>query len=399
MRLLKNHISVKDQSGFVKLLPEDPEDMWHAYNLIQPGDIVSSTTLRKVRMENELGSATNAVSTKSKVVVMKLIGKVQTLDFDPKASTLRVKVKVEEDSEAVGAGQFHTFQLELNRDFTLQKSEGWDSVALDMLRDAISIAAQSQTYVALMVPGEANIYRVTENRTVFAHTVKSTIPGKGAGSAAGDAALRKFNSSVLSNILRLQEIDSPTSKTEPQPLLVGSPGFTAQNFLQYMKDSVASVANKPLSELIKKTVVTHVSSTSPAALAEVLSSKAVAAQMTNARFTRESVLLDQMYESLRKDDGRAWYGPKEVEQCVEKGAVSGGSGTLLISNKLFRSNDIGERRRWVILVDKVKAAGAEVRVLSDVHESGRRLDALGGVAALLSFPIYELEDDEEDDAE
>lgn len=29
-------------------MPEEPEDMWHAYNLIAKGDNVRSTTIRKV---------------------------------------------------------------------------------------------------------------------------------------------------------------------------------------------------------------------------------------------------------------------------------------------------------------------------------------------------------------
>jgi len=36
-----------------------------------------------------------------------------------------------------------------------------------------------------------------------------------------------------------------------------------------------------------------------------------------------------------------------------------------------------------------------VRVLSEAHESGKRLEALGGVAALLTFPVLEEDDGEE----
>jgi len=55
---------------------------------------------------------------------------------------------------------------------------------------------------------------------------------------------------------------------------------------------------------------------------------------------------------------------------------------------------------YLRLKKKAKTAGAEVRVLSEVHESGKRLDALSGIAAILSYPIHELEElnsDEEDE--
>ena len=45
----------------------------------------------------------------------------------------------------------------------------------------------------------------------------------------------------------------------------------------------------------------------------------------------------------------------------------------------------------------------EVRILSSLHESGQYLDRLTGVAALLRFPMPELDDlcesDQEDDSE
>jgi len=72
---------------------------------------------------------------------------------------------------------------------------------------------------------------------------------------------------------------------------------------------------------------------------------------------------------------------------------------LLISNGLFRSQEIEVRKRWVKLVDEVKEQGGEVRVLSSMHESGRRLESLGGVAVICTWPIEDLDDGEveEDD--
>jgi protein pelota len=115
--------------------------------------------------------------------------------------------------------------------------------------------------------------------------------------------------------------------------------------------------------------------------------------------------MDKFFELLRLDDGRAWYGPREVERAVEKGAVGRGGGVLLISDKLFRANDVATRRRWVALVDRVtQVEGGEVRKLSSLHESGKRLEGLGNIAAILTFPLEDLdasepEDDYEEDAD
>ena len=51
MKLLKKQISEKDGTGSVVLRAEEPEDMWHIYNLIHVSDSVKTTTIRKVRLQ------------------------------------------------------------------------------------------------------------------------------------------------------------------------------------------------------------------------------------------------------------------------------------------------------------------------------------------------------------
>lgn len=124
------------------------------------------------------------------------------------------------------------------------------------------------------------------------------------------------------------------------------------------------------------------------------------ARLKDTQFARETRLMDDFLTLLRKDDNRAWYGPREVERAAEKGALGKGGGVLLISDRMFRAQEVGARRRWVGLVDRVREGeGGEVRVLSSEHESGRRLEGLGGIAAILTFPLEGLdeEDGEEED--
>ena len=49
MRIIKTEILSKNGRGYVKVQAEQPEDMWHLYNLIAEGDSIRSTTYRNVR--------------------------------------------------------------------------------------------------------------------------------------------------------------------------------------------------------------------------------------------------------------------------------------------------------------------------------------------------------------
>jgi protein pelota len=52
----KHREITKEGKGYIVLLPEEPEDMWHAYNLIAVGDLVKSTTIRRIQSETATGT-------------------------------------------------------------------------------------------------------------------------------------------------------------------------------------------------------------------------------------------------------------------------------------------------------------------------------------------------------
>ncbi|OAL34853.1 mRNA surveillance protein pelota [Fonsecaea nubica] len=408
MRLVKRNIN-DDGSGSVTLCPEEPEDMWHAYNLIRPTDLLTASAIRRVTTES---SSTG--STSSQRVHTNLTIRVKSLDFDPQAGQLHVSGQIARENRYTKIGQFHTLDLELQRNFTLEKvvegsdgSEGWDSVARAQLEEAIDPTRGTEAVAVVMQEGLANICFITQFQTVLRQRVEVSVPRKrtGAGrSADHDKGLTKFYSTVLDTLLRqLQGLMEHKDNSTSFPILLASPGFTAAGFLKQISETAATKGDKMLQDLVRRNafIVIHSSSGHLHSLNEVLKSPEVLVRLKDTKYARETALMDEFYALLRKDDGRAWYGPTEVEACVEKGAVGRGGGVLLISNALFRSQDVATRRRWVRLVDRVREVeGGEVRVLSSDHESGRRLEGLGGIAAILTFPIEDIEsEDEGEDAE
>lgn len=92
---------------------------------------------------------------------------------------------------------------------------------------------------------------------------------------------------------------------------------------------------------------------------------------------------------------RAFYGFKHVAAAVELGAVE----TLLVTDQLFRDTTPANRRRFVRLFEKVRAYGGNTLVFSSLHTSGEQLGQLTGIAAILSFPLPDLEDMDMEDFE
>ncbi|KAF2095382.1 translation factor pelota [Rhizodiscina lignyota] len=395
MRLIKNNIIQRDGSGSVTLCPEVPEDMWHAYNLIRPTDILRANTIRRVVTKQ---SATGTTSSERMHVTLTI--RVKSTDFDTSAGQLHISGIVASENQHVGLGQHHTLDLELHRNFTLEKADGWDSIAIEILKESVKTGNTAQLWAVVMQEGLANICQITEHQTIHRQAVTVAIPHKRSGTSDYEKAVTKFHSTLLSTLLRHIELPStPSPSNPPPPLLIASPAFYAANFLKYIKETATSTNNKVLLSYCSTILTAHASSGHMSALAAALASPALRSKITDAKYARETALMDRFYELIRKDDQTAWYGPKEVERAVEKGGVGRGGGVLLISDSLFRSQDVRTRKRWVSLVDRVRdVEGGEVRVLSSLHESGKRLEALGGIAAILTFPIPDLDEDDEDDA-
>ena len=203
--------------------------------------------------------------------------------------------------------------------------------------------------------------------------------------------MERFFQTTLDTLVRQIDI------TESKPILLASPGFTAAAFQKYVIDTATRTGDKALLAQKANLIVVHSSSGHLHSLNEVLQSPEVLVRLKDTKYARETRLMDEFLTLLRKDDGRAWYGPREVERAADQGAIGKGGGVLLISDALFRAQDVGVRRRWVGLVDRVRdLEGGEVRVLSSEHESGKRLDGLGGIAAILTFPLEDLDDEEEE---
>lgn len=213
--------------------------------------------------------------------------------------------------------------------------------------------------------------------------------------------MTKFYQTTLDTLLRHMEFNTSSTSMATndavRPVLLASPGFVAAAFQKHI-ESVANTTTPALKRLLPSLVVVHSASGYLHSLTEVLQSPTVKALLSDTKHARETKLMDDFNEQLRKETNKATYGPREVEHAVDQGAVGPGGGVLIISNRLFRSQDVAERKRWVALVDRVRdVAGGEVRVLSSEHESGKRLDGLGGIAALLTFPVND--EDLESDSE
>ncbi|KAF5452115.1 hypothetical protein F2P56_027148 [Juglans regia] len=376
MKIVRKDL-VPDGPGSVKMVPVDSDDLWFAYNLIATGDSVMAVTVRKVLRQAASGGRD------AERVKLKLEIKVEEVaDYDTSGSVLRIRGKNILENEHVKIGAFHTLELELHRPFVLRK-DVWDSVALDVLQQASDPAASADLAVVLMQEGLAHVFLVGKSVTVTRSRIETSIPRKHGPSIAGyESALNKFFENVLQAFLKHVDF------TVVRCAVIASPGFTKDQFHRHLLLEAERRQLRPIIENKSRIVLVHTTSGYKHSLREVLDAPNVMSMIKDTKAAQEVRALKDFFNMLSNDPSRACYGPKHVEVAHERLAIQ----TLLLTDELFRNSNTAARRKYVNLVNSVKDSGGTVHIFSSLHVSGEQLANITGIAAILRFPLPDLED-------
>jgi protein pelota len=378
MKLLRKAFSAGGP-GDAKVVPEDGEDLWHAFNLIRPGDRVTATTFRKVTRDSGAGGDSERVK-------LKLTVAVEGVDYDGEGGVIRLKGRNLTESEHVRLGAYHSLELEPGRAFELGK-DVWDALDAARLQEACDPAAGADLAALLITEGLATLCLVGRTCTVVRARVEVAIPRKRGAAAAGyDKALGTFRERAFAAVAR--HVDWEQIKC----LVIAGPGFEKDGFRAFLDAEAQRREARPLLVNRANIVVAPASSAYKHALKEVLASPAVAGRVKDTLAARQTGAMSEFMATLAADPARAFYGPGHVRAAHELGAIA----TLLLSDALFRAADPAARRRYAALAAEVEAGGGKALVFSAAHASGEQLGQLTGIAAILRFPLPELEDQEFD---
>lgn len=116
MKILKRSFK-KGSEGYIIVIPTDDEDLWHIYNLIQVGDCIRMSTLRKIVKEN----ATGLKNTEKKRLTLTL--SIVSINYFSEGDRLTISIKGKniKENDYLQIGQYHTFMIELNQKVTIFK--------------------------------------------------------------------------------------------------------------------------------------------------------------------------------------------------------------------------------------------------------------------------------------
>jgi protein pelota len=376
---IKSNISelVPGCAGKAILICDNLEDLWHLYNIVVKGDFVKTITFRKVT--HEKSGKSSSIKKKINITI-----KVEEIEYDQKEGIIRYKGKNVSENEYIAIGQYQSIEIAKGLMFTIFK-KNWDEICIERLKQATDVTITSDLAAIVMEEGIAHLYLISSHITTLKAKIEQTIAKKRKGPSQHDKSLNIFFQKILDAILK--NINFEVVKC----IIVASPGFTKDQFSDFLSDNTAN--NKSyeiIQKNLKKFVYVHSSSGYKQALNEIMTKPEVLSQIKNTKASEDINVMDRFNEILGKEMDRIIFGLKSVITANEKEAID----TLIVSDNYLRKISPKTRQQVSEIMKSVKLKGGSVMKMSSQHVTGEKIDAFGGITAILRYAIPELNESE-----
>ncbi|VVB85007.1 Peptide chain release factor subunit 1 [uncultured archaeon] len=347
MKVLKKELRFNE--GEISLITESLDDLWHLKYILEPGDLVYAFTKRRIE-----GATDKLRPEKADKKTVRLGINVEKVEFHKFSNRLRVHGIIVEGS--IDEGAYHTLNVEEGTNLSIIKR--WKNDQLERIREAEIAARRPKVIIAAIEEGEASIGLVRQFGVEEDSSLRQSL-GKGEGNNRNE-----FFGELASQLKwAAEKVDA---------VILAGPGFTKEDFLGFLR------TREP--ELAKKAVLEDTTSIGVSGFQEVLRRGAVDRIMEESRIGREAKLIEELMKEISMN-GRAAYGMADVRNALSLGAIE----TLLITDELLRTEREGNSID--AFLKNVEHTQGRIVVFSTEFEPGKKLESLGGIAALLRFKV------------
>lgn len=344
------------KKGIIELFPETLDDLWHLSHIIEPGDLVSSRTTR--RIQDTTGERLRSDRGIKKTFFMGI--RVESINFHKYTGKLRAKGVIEKGPEdLVSLGSHHTIDLKLNNSVKIQK-ERWSRWHKKRIKEAIEASEIPKALVVVIEDDNADIGILRQYGVEYYGPIIGGISGKRMIQKNRQQVINKFYEEIVNTIKKFEGIEG---------IVIAGPGFGKNDFYQFISQKYADIAR-----------ISRLESTGAggrSGIQEVLQKGILEEMATEGRIAQEIRMMARVLEEIGKGSPLVTYGKKEVKMAAESGAIE----ELLVIDEFLREKDVEN------IMDLAENLGGKVMVLSSEHDGGKQLHALGGLAALLRYAL------------
>lgn len=347
---------------FVKVVPSSDDDLWHLYNIIYKGDEVYAYSSRAIKSDEEYSRPKSAERVSAFMGVT-----VESVSWDKFLGRLRVHGLICHAPDIIPTGAHHTLNIALDQPLTIVKKE-WPKHLLDRITKA---SRTEKTLLILSIDDESFAIAETKQYGVEIKIEEHVkLPGKLEADKRTNATRQYFHRA-------LDSLNQRWSTTH-NPIMIIGVGFIKNDFRNFVTDEAPEMSKSIVD-------VKSVNNGGIAGIYEALRSGVLLKASHQLRIVDETEAMEEALKRLGKGDATVTYGIDQVEKAAKMSAVE----KMIIADILLRDAEEDQRLHLEDLMREVEQKRGNVTVISTEHEAGSKLLALGGIAALLRFPLYD----------
>ncbi|MFH0875246.1 MAG: mRNA surveillance protein pelota [archaeon] len=351
MKILSQNL----QKGYVKLSVENLDDLWSLSYIIEEEDIIKARTFRKIKLGKESGADTEIIK---KPVFLSV--KIERVEFHKYASILRASGIIIEGPDDIPNGSHHTINIEEGTVFELIK-EKFLKYQIDKLNDA---KEENNSKILIVVHDREDAFFALLKKYGF--VTLTNIHGNVAKKEESGIKADDFYSEIKA------AIEDYDKKYNFSSIIIASPGFFKEYLLKKLTDSIRS-----------KVIIASCSDVGESGINELIKRPEVHDALKKEHIAKEMVLIEKLLSEISKE-GAVAYGFNEVYEAVAAGAVSD---ILVTDGLILKKRQDNDFSALDTLMKKTDNMNGFVHIISSDHDGGKKLDGLGGVAALLRYKL------------
>jgi len=344
------------KKGQAKVKIENLDDLWYLNQIIEKNDIIKGKTIRKIKIGEEAQRKQKIV--KKSVFLMIQVDKVE---FSKTSNILRVSGIIKEGPEDISLGSHHTFNIEENSIITIIKQK-WLKFQIDKVKEA---SKEQAPKILICVHDREEAHFAIMKKYGYQLLTKIN------GIVAKKADVKQIEKNFYKEILK--QLDEYDQRFDLSKIIVASPAFWKEELMKEVKDE----------KLKGKIILATCSSVGENAINEVLKRSETENALKQDRISKEIKQVEELFIEISKDN-LASYGLKETK----KAAISGAVKNLLITDNFIQDKRIKDKYDEIDeMMKTIDNNKGDIIIISSDHEAGKKLDGLGGIAAILRYKL------------
>jgi protein pelota len=208
------------KSGEIKLVPENLDDIWHLYNIIEEGDLVRAVTFRTAEGEK----ADKLRAKKAEKKKMKLGICVEKVTFHEFSNRLRIQGIIKEGPQDLGS--YHTFNVDAEEMQPLSIiKDRWKAHQLQRIDEAVQQRTQPMLVLVSLDEDAATIALLYQSGVQIVAEIDAHRSGK---MYESKETTQEYYGEIFSVLRTIKKPDSP--------LVIIGPGFAREHLMKTGKE-------------------------------------------------------------------------------------------------------------------------------------------------------------------